>query len=54
MLGYILSFLRLELVLLLDKIIRNQGHCWKINRGGSGVAGVDVCNYLDFGGFFMC
>ena len=40
MLRYILLFFPLETALLPKEISRNWDHCWKINRGGSSVAGV--------------
>ena len=40
MLRHILLFFPLETALLPKEISRNWGHCWKINRGGSSVAGV--------------
>ena len=40
MLRYISLFFPLETALLPKEISRNWGHCWKINRGGSSVAGV--------------
>ena len=40
MLRYISLFFPPETAILPKEISRNWGHCWKINQGGSSVAGV--------------